>query len=217
MFNIDYAENFRAYTPYLYRYMDKKYIDKFFEDGYLRLGSFKKFRDYPDEVRGDISEGSGALVGIEQNNYFSLLTTVPDSAYILSTSTKNSDSIGKEFGTDSRFRIKDPFSFAIEIANSLQGFIASLQGPCVYDATKSYEYNNSGLVEELLNEGISWPPSPKLALHMATANDILFFLKPSSYEYQSEYRFVWHIGEDFGPHEHIDLECKEAVKFCERL
>ena len=55
--------------PNVYRYLDKKFVDLFFEDGIIRLGSFSRFQKYPDEVRGDISEGKGAIQSKSKEGY----------------------------------------------------------------------------------------------------------------------------------------------------
>ena len=46
----------------------------------------------------------------------------------------------------------------------------------------------------------------------------LMFLKEKKYQYQAEYRFIWSINNQFHPiREFIDIECKEAIQFCERI
>jgi hypothetical protein len=44
------------------------------------------------------------------------------------------------------------------------------------------------------------------------------FLKEKRYQNQCEYRFVWAINTQFYTmSDFIDIECKEAVQFCERI
>jgi hypothetical protein len=66
--NIPFAQNWRVVTPAVYRYEDQKWIDEFFESGRLRLSTFAKFATYPDEVRGDRSEGKAFCYGETSDN-----------------------------------------------------------------------------------------------------------------------------------------------------
>lgn len=90
-------------VPRVFRYMHEEYIDKFFTDGLLRIGSFQRFRNYPDEIRGDKQEGSGSIIGTgEQSNFqFILMTNVGENGYLLSASLEESTEIETAFGVDS--------------------------------------------------------------------------------------------------------------------
>jgi hypothetical protein len=39
--------------PYVYRYLKKRHVDQFFEDGTLRLSSFSEFSKHRDEAKLD--------------------------------------------------------------------------------------------------------------------------------------------------------------------
>lgn len=44
------------------------------------------------------------------------------------------------------------------------------------------------------------------------------FIEENKYQDQVEYRFIWTINSQFYPmKEYIDIECKEAIQFCERI
>ena len=46
----------------------------------------------------------------------------------------------------------------------------------------------------------------------------LLFLKENKYQTQAEFRFVWSINTKFHTmKEHLDVECGEAIEFCERI
>ena len=46
----------------------------------------------------------------------------------------------------------------------------------------------------------------------------LMFLKEKKYQNQAEYRFIWQINSQFYKlQDFIEVECKEAVQFCERI
>jgi hypothetical protein len=53
--------------PIVYRYLEKKYIDLFFDKGIIRLGSISTFREHPDEIRG-LDEALGSLSVVLQRS-----------------------------------------------------------------------------------------------------------------------------------------------------
>ncbi|WP_421762835.1 hypothetical protein [Ekhidna sp.] len=88
MINLQVGKPLNTKLPIVYRYMDQEFIDLFFKEGKLRISSFMKFRNYPDEVRGDKSEGGGAITGKSDKEGFTfhLMTQVGENGYMLSTS-----------------------------------------------------------------------------------------------------------------------------------
>ena len=46
----------------------------------------------------------------------------------------------------------------------------------------------------------------------------LMFLKENKYQGQAEFRFIWSINGKFNSmSEHLDIKCKEAIQYCERV
>lgn len=50
--------NYVSITPYLYRYENQEFIDRFFNSGELYISSFQQYKKYEDNQLGDKSEGS---------------------------------------------------------------------------------------------------------------------------------------------------------------
>jgi len=57
MINVPVVTPWNVRTPQVYRYLDQRYVDAFFETGSIRLSSFAQFATYPDEEKGDTKEG----------------------------------------------------------------------------------------------------------------------------------------------------------------
>ena len=133
MLTIQTGKPINIALPVIYRYMDKKFIDLFFDKGILRISSFKKFKQYPDEIRGDKSEGGGSFETIsKEGTQFILMTDVGQREYVLCTSLFQSEDIKKQFGVDSWFKIIKPLEFSAAISNSINGFTQAFLGFCNY-------------------------------------------------------------------------------------
>lgn len=134
MISLQHGKPLDIYLPNVYRYMDRKFIDLFFETGQLRLSSFKKFREYPDEIRGDKNEGSGSVIGKSDNSNFQfmVMSGAGDNAYMLCGSIIESEHIKNTFNTESCFRIVNPLEFSVAVSNAILGFKHSFQGFCNY-------------------------------------------------------------------------------------
>lgn len=222
--NLQSGKPLHIYLPNIYRYMNKKYIDLFFDEGKLRLSSFKKFHQYPDEIRGDKNEGSGGITGIGNSGFqYNVMTNVGKDAYILCGSIIESENIMKEFECDSFFRIIKPLEFSMAISNAITGYSRSFQGFCNYRSTRILKKSIEGMdIKDFTGpEGtiIEGGQRGNQRINQILGNGVdLMFLKENKYQNQSEYRFIWSINTQFYPmHEHLDIECKEAIQFCERI
>ena len=205
--------------------MDKEFIDLFFEKGILRISSFKKFKEYPDEVRGDKNEGSGSVTGTSDTSgfQFHVMSGTGSDAYMLCGSIIDSASIRNTFNTETCFRIVKPLDFSVAVSNAILGFKQSFQGFC--------NYREHRIIKKLIpGMDISDFTGPEGTIIFGgekgnqRTNEILgngidlMFLKEKKYQEQCEYRFVWTINKQFYQMaDYIDIECKEAVQFCERL
>jgi hypothetical protein len=203
--------------------MDSEHIDQFFDNGILRISSFKRFREYPDEIRGDKSEGGGTISGKGGDGFtFHVMTQVGGNSYMLSTSLEESDSIMKEFGVDSYFLITDPLGFSVAVSNALAGFKEAFLGFCNY---QTYRIINKELSQMTLEDFTGEKGSIIIGhskmnerIGQLVENGIdLLYLKEKKYQSQAEFRFVWKINESFFQvSEHVDIVCKEALQYCRR-
>jgi hypothetical protein len=203
--------------------MDSAYIDQFFNTGVLRISSFKRFREYPDEIRGDKSEGDGSIAGKGGDGFtFHVMTGVGNNSYMLSTSLEESDSIMKDFEVDSYFLITDPLGFSAAVSNSLAGFQEAFLGFCNYQTYRIIDKEISPMtVNDFTNEEgnfIIGHPKMNERIGQLVGNGIdLLYLKEKKYQSQAEFRFVWNINETFFQmNEYLDIVCKEALQHCRR-
>jgi hypothetical protein len=225
MINLQIGKPLNIKIPSIYRYMDKEFIDMFFNDGIIRISSFDKFRNYPDEVRGDKSEGGGSIVGKsdKENFTYNLMTRVGENGYMLSTSLLHNQQIKDDFETDGVFKIKDPINFAAAISNSLLGNDQVFIGFCNYQDNRIINKEIKGLSSsDFTNEEghfiIGGAGMVKRNSELIGNGIDLMFLKDNKYQTQSEFRLVWTIkSQFFKMNEFIDIECKEAIQFCEKI
>jgi hypothetical protein len=210
--------------PYLYKYMDEEFIDLFFNKGILRISSFKKFREYPDEIRGDKREGSGAFnTKTKEGSQFLLMTDVGRSEYMFSTSLILDDSIKTQFKTNSCFKIIKPLEFSAAITNSLAGSTQAFLGFCNYQDNRILQkqiddFSINEFTDDKGNFIIGGPKMNQRTNEIIGNGIDLLYLKENKYQSQAEFRFVWSINTKyFSMYEHLDIECKEAVDFCEKV
>jgi len=225
MISLQTGKPFDIHVPNVYRYMDKKYIDLFLNKGILRLGSFKRFREYPDEIRGDKNEGSGGVIGTSDTSgfQFNVMTQTGNDAYMLSGSTIESEELKKTFETNGCLRITKPIEFCISISNAIIGSNRLFQGFCNYRDQRIIQKLIAGLdIKDFTGpEGtiIIGGQKGNQRINEILENGIdLMFLKEKSYQDQCEYRFVWTINPQFYTlHDFHDVECKEAIQYCEEV
>jgi len=129
--------------PVLIRYLEQEHVDTFFEDGSLRLSSFRKFRKYQDEQRGDQFEGRLSMEINSPNAHHAVCAVSDQEAYILSTSVIESEKLKVIFNTDSGFRILDSLAFADCVSRQISGFMGGCQGLCIYRDDIMIEKKNS--------------------------------------------------------------------------
>ena len=201
--------------PPLTRYLGTGYVNDFFDNGVLRLPSFKSFREYADEERGDSNEGIATQSIKLQNGNFSILGLNGSKAYILSTTIVESKKLKANFNTDDGFRIIDSLAFADCISRYIPGFVQGFEGPCFYrDSLLLKKESRVSLFPPKDNEDPEeWAKAQDNFVYNQAIDS--FFLKNLKYAHQAEYRFVWLASgnED----KEIFITCPEAVNFCERL
>ncbi|WP_421762836.1 hypothetical protein [Ekhidna sp.] len=121
------------------------------------------------------------------------------------------------------FRIKDSLNFAAAVSNSLSGNDQVFIGFCNYLDGRIIEKEINGLsINDSTNEQgnliIGGPGMAKRTNQMIGNGIDLMFLKDNKYQIQSEFRFVWTIKKQFfDMHEYLDIDCKEAIQYCEEI
>jgi hypothetical protein len=209
----------KFYTPTVYRYMPKQFVDDFFNHGKLRIGSFKKFKQNENIQKGDKSEGNAYIVGSSSTLSFMSVANYGSDAFVLSTSLVIINELQTLFESDDCIVITDPISFAIEVSKKVEHFRGLLVGACRYQPNKTIQRNipNIDIDSLRVSENDHGIDVNKLfALSSTVAGDDVFFNKLMIHSPQHEFRFIWFTWNgdvaDF-----IDIECPEAIQFCRRL
>jgi hypothetical protein len=99
MLRTSFARSWNVRTPLLTRYLEAKYVELFFKEGVLRIPSFKKFRENPDEQRGDPAEGAAYQEITAPNARHTIVGLNGQEAYVLSCSTVEGALTAASFGT----------------------------------------------------------------------------------------------------------------------
>jgi len=220
MITAQIAKPYHFLQPIVYRYMPQEYIDLFFETGKLRLSSFSSYTKYEDTVKGDKGEGFNIATATSKKENYSLYAVVGvgTNAYSICTSTILDENLKQKFDCDGVFKIKDSQSFGLAVANKILGFIEGMQGLCQYVDIRSTKktIESLDLDEMRISPDKKELDMGKMLQKVNEANSIdSFFMKPLSYQYQSEYRFIWLV--DKKNNDFLDIECPEAIQFCEKV
>lgn len=207
--------------PIIYRYLNRPFVDDFFNTGKLRLSSFAAFAKHNDAERKDSGEGAGIIINRDQEGEGQTFWAVMRqglSAYVLCGSTQHSNDLSQNFATDSGFRINDTTSFGCAVSRMIVGFSGGLEGACTYSDQKVV-HRKAGRIE--LDDMQAGSGQQNLDMGKmvnaigALAGDDLFFMKKANYQHQAEYRLIWCVqgnAADF-----IEIACPEAVQYCTRF
>ena len=182
----------------------KKWIDKFFETGSLRLGTLDYFRSLDDPEKGDIKEGSTILVGQGKAHTAFVEITSGFNNYVFCCYDGEANlEVIKRFDYDDYFIITDPVGFAKVISEKIKS-VNSYQSRCLYKRDKvlvgkapdNFDFN---VISTRLSELVS---------------QTKYFIKTENYKHQNEFRFIWETKSDVK--EPLDIKCPEALSFCKR-
>ncbi len=205
-------------TPRVYRYLDKQYVDEFFNSGRLRLGTFRSFAQHPNEMQRDAEEGKAFPVAYGQDCTIVAMTQHGQSALILSTSTLLDRSLSKTFEKDHVFCINNTLGFAAAIATHVSGFVDGFEGFCIYSDDRILPRQSPEVSIESLKaagDNSSFDLDKASAAVFAAGGPEVFFVKRRKYQHESEYRFVWRVGRETD--DAVFIDCPDAIQFCERV
>jgi hypothetical protein len=205
-------------TPTVFRYMDQKYIDDFFETGNLRLSTFKTFAEHEDAQRKDTREGINMIMESSDELSFGAYSMSGSKSLILCTSALGNKDLMNNFETNGYFKINDTTQFGIAIANQIAGFSGGLEGFCDYKDRRLIErkvdnLNLDDLKEKKGEEALSMNKMLSKTSDIGGPN--VFFVKLNEYSHQVEYRFIWNLMHDL--EEALYVKCPGAIQFCEKV
>lgn len=207
-----------AQYPRVYRYMEKQYVDEFFENGRLRLSSFQQFATHKDDQRFDENEGQVSLFHRTSKNGGQTLyirMEFDDNAYVLCGSSIPSVPLMRKFQADSAIIIRDVPGFICAIAAQIPSVIRTVHGVCCYQSTRAIE-RDLGWID--IADGQTNDPRHmkqkgiQTALSQLVTDDVLF-LKNWRYAKQAEYRLLWIVQR---PEPFLYVHVPDAIQYCER-
>lgn len=217
LLNLTFGSPWAILRPTVYRFLEKSYVDEFFEHGRIRLSSFSRFAKHDDEQRHDSSEGKAVSFLTDSESTVALGAGVGFDSYILCGSTSSAETVASAF-SDSAIVIENTTEFAAAIARALPHYMNGLEGNCTYRSNRVIERRlPQGRIKEM------WDTNKQEdgTINMDILRDVikpvsidLLFLKEEKYAQQLEYRFVWRCAhiEDY-----IDLVVPDARRFCSPL
>lgn len=183
----------------------KRYVDSFFNDGTLRLGTYDDFAKQENEEVQDDTEGGFLLIG-----QYPTVTTMSlvfagfnQYAFCCYAGEPDRECIEK-FEYDDAYIIRDVDGFVRAVAESIgaESFHYSL---CVYSEYKALiTENNPGIAMF----GISSDLIEVVGMEK-------YFIKPKRFSHQCEFRFVWSMPENVRAPK--VFKCPKAIQFCERV
>jgi hypothetical protein len=122
----------QAITPVVFRMLERRWVDKFFETGELRLSSFAKFREHTDEQRSDNEGRHKYLLQGDESTGFAVVMGIGSDAYILcATTCEPSESLLQSFG-GAAIKIFDTMAFGRAVSRCVPAFSAGYLGHCAY-------------------------------------------------------------------------------------
>jgi len=198
--------------------LERRWVDKFFETGELRLSSFAKFHEHADEPRSDSKEGNCAITLRGQaTTGFAVILGNGSNAYVLcATSLEPSQTLLQSFGCDAAIHIFDPIGFANAVSHHVPGFRSGFMGHCAYRARsiqvkvpdvdiESFRTSSGSNAIDLNKAG---------AFFLSAAGAAVYFRKAATATFieQAEYRWVFLTSRAVPPT--ITIHAPEARQFC---
>jgi hypothetical protein len=183
----------------------KRDVDRFFETGSIKLGTFKYYREFENKEIGDRREGAGLLVNRVKNG--TLFSTYQEGHhhYVFCTyDGEPNPKVVSEFGYDDAYEIFDIENFNKAIEKVIDAE-ESVHSNCLY---RKMKVAVSDLNLDITINGISRQV-------IDTIGPVKYFIKTVDFNHQKEYRFLWKktgIQDDFRI-----IKCPEAVQYCRRL
>jgi hypothetical protein len=208
---------FHIMTPVVFRMLERRWVDKFFETGELRLSSFAQFAKHTDEQRKDKEGNNTITLRGASTTGFARIHGSGSNAYVLcSTALEPSRALVKAFNYEAAIQIFDAMGFAIAITQQVPNFLGLLVGHCVYTA-RSIQMK----VEDVDIESFQTSPgSNVIDLNKATgfflnaASTAVYFRKAATPTFidQAEYRWVFLTSE--AVRDNITINVPEARQYC---
>jgi hypothetical protein len=213
---LSFIRQWTIYHPIVTRYLKSEHVDAFFKDGTLRLSPFRLFRENPDEQQGDDREGRIAAELRGPNSRHVVQAVNGQASFVLCGGLVENKGMEASFSTEAAFRILDTVRFADFVSRHIPGFVAGMQGNCIYrDDTilrKKFAHHFEPPVAE--RDAETWSARQDQLISEQTREG--FFIKHLKYAHQNEYRLIWFaLGDE--SKEPLFVKCPDARNLCERV
>jgi len=205
----------------LYRYLEKEYVESFFDTGNLMLSSFTRCRSL-EGTRGDDREGKANFAVAGRDNSVFGIFNVGLNTQFLCTSRIQTEQLMHKFGVDDYFVVRRPAHFAHAIAECMTDVTDIHMSDCTYSDNgheASSQESFFDLPPDFGNEdkAIQWferqQKRMSSILHNSLGNRGLF-TKRFSYQDEAEFRFAWTFSRPAD--DQVLVQCKDAVRYCRR-
>lgn len=199
----------------IYRILShKEYIDDFFDNGNIFLSSFKNFKEYEDEMQGDVSEGQNMIGGFNDEGAGEFIFYEGgENAYVLCSTNILNDVIINDFNGVGAIKINDTVSFGKELARKLPFVNTGIGGDCIYGDSRTQILENEKN-KTFQNMDFNNPLLMKEEISQITMG-IELFMKFNKYKHQQEHRLLWFSARPIK--NNIVVHCPEAIKHCEKI
>lgn len=205
----------------LYRYLERQFVERFFDTGELMLSSFTRCRAI-EGARQDTREGRSNFSLFDGQRGIYGVSNSGSRTHFLCTSRLLSESLMKKFSVDDFFIVKRPLHFAYSLAECIQDVLSFEFQDCMYTDTGSEAYSQNSIFLSNPNfenesECIEWAERQRAHLgeivHQSFGNSALF-TKRVSYQEEAECRFVWTLRHPAS--EQLLVSCPNAIAYCRR-
>jgi hypothetical protein len=215
--------------PEVVRYMDKEFVDEFFNSGKLRLTTFEHCAAHPDKTREDSNEGVTPYLAKGEHVTGNGTDVITNKNYMFCTSLIESNRLKDRFSTDGHFVITDVMSFFNAVAKQLAGFEEGMLGACIYKDEKiisgplpntifreedrlaavreMQSKNDEGPMQEYMDQNMN-----NMSVSIQKLMNEAYFLKETAYYHEAEFRMVWRL--DHIVERTIDIKVPEAIQYC---
>ena len=205
----------------LYRYLEKQYVESFFDTGSIMLSSFARCRSL-ECARGDNREGKANFAVAGKNTTAFGIFNSGLNTQFLCTSRIETTHLMHKFGVDDYFVITRPAHFAQAIAECMADVKEMHMNDCIYSDNGYETTSPEPFVDSLPNladeksalEWAEWQHSRLSNIIQESLGNRGLFTKRLSYQDEAEFRFAWTLSKPAD--DQVLVPCIDAVRYCKR-
>lgn len=207
----------------IYRYLNREFVDAFFDTGKLMLSSFDRCRTLED-ARGDPREGKANFFVKSGEHAVSGGFNSGRNTRLLCGSRVLSSTLMEKFGVDDYFIIRRPLHFLYAVSDCIPDVISFHCGDVIYEDNGietaneespflPFDFHNPD--EDAAKE---WFDAQNRHLsqwiHQSVGNSGWFTKRHTPYHDEFEYRFTWTLATLASGS--LLVDCTKALEYCSR-